>query len=345
MLMLGLIVAPAAHAEMESPDPQPTAIESESPQPAPSPTEIESTSDPSSEPGSISPELSPTPEESPRILPEAIAPGESVSEKPAEELSAAAAPGVVPVYRFWSERYNAHFYTASLEERNRVAATWPDVWKYEWVAYGAYTTQVPGTVPVYRFWSATRYAHFYTTSLDEKREVERRWPDVWSYEGITFYVYPENSTVSGLNTITRFWSDRFHSHFYTADPAEVSKVQRAWPDVWAFEGARFKAPNGPAAAPWPALNQRDQWKQDAGIARADWGYVDYIVQRESGWNPNAVNPSSGACGLVQIMPLHTEAYRTCKDPIANLRWADNYAKGRYGSWSGAYNFWLSNHWW
>lgn len=86
-----------------------------------------------------------------------------------------------------------------------------------------------------------------------------------------------------------------------------------------------------------------EWMAAAGIASGDWGYVDYIVSAESGWNPNAVNPSSGACGLVQVNPCGK--LENAHDPVVNLQWANGYATGRYGSWEGAYNFWISNHWW
>ena len=86
-----------------------------------------------------------------------------------------------------------------------------------------------------------------------------------------------------------------------------------------------------------------EWMAAAGIASGDWGYVDYVVSKESGWNPNAVNSSSGACGLVQIMPQH--GVENCHDPVVNLRWANGYATGRYGSWAGAYEFWINNNWW
>lgn len=87
-----------------------------------------------------------------------------------------------------------------------------------------------------------------------------------------------------------------------------------------------------------------EWMAAAGIAESDWGYVDYVVSRESGWNPNATNKSSGACGLVQALPC-SKVNGNGYDPVDNLRWANGYATGRYGSWSGAYNFWINNHWW
>ncbi|MGR6741621.1 MULTISPECIES: lytic transglycosylase domain-containing protein [Microbacterium] len=86
------------------------------------------------------------------------------------------------------------------------------------------------------------------------------------------------------------------------------------------------------------------WLSAAGIPESDWGYVDYIVSRESSWNPNATNASSGACGLVQAYPC-SKVPGSGYDPVDNLRWANGYAVGRYGSWGEAYAFWSSNHWW
>jgi hypothetical protein len=87
-----------------------------------------------------------------------------------------------------------------------------------------------------------------------------------------------------------------------------------------------------------------EWMAAAGIPQSDWGYVDYIVSRESGWNPNATNASSGACGLVQALPC-SKVPGGGYNPVANLQWANGYAVGRYGSWASAYAFWTANHWW
>lgn len=87
-----------------------------------------------------------------------------------------------------------------------------------------------------------------------------------------------------------------------------------------------------------------EWMAAAGIPESDWGYVDAIVRRESGWNPNATNSGSGACGLVQALPC-SKVPGNGYDPVDNLRWAIGYANGRYGSWAGAYAFWEANHWW
>lgn len=86
----------------------------------------------------------------------------------------------------------------------------------------------------------------------------------------------------------------------------------------------------------------------AGISSSDYTYVDYIITKESHWNPLAVNPSSGAYGLCQALPGSKMAsagsdWRT--NPVTQLRWCSSYAKDRYGGWAGAYRFWINNHWW
>ena len=74
-------------------------------------------------------------------------------------------------------------------------------------------------------------------------------------------------------------------------------------------------------------------------------YKSYIYMRESGNNPTRYS-SSGCLGLGQACPgskllnvCPTMSY-SCEDA-----WFTNYAISRYGSWAGAYNFWINNHWW
>ena len=89
---------------------------------------------------------------------------------------------------------------------------------------------------------------------------------------------------------------------------------------------------------------KTDWLLASGIPKSDWQYVDQIIQRESGWNPLAENPSSGAGGLPQALP-YSKTGCAWGDAVCQLKWADGYAKGRYGSWSAAHSFWEANHWW
>ncbi|HYH36574.1 MAG TPA: ubiquitin-like domain-containing protein [Candidatus Saccharimonadales bacterium] len=85
----------------------------------------------------------------------------------------------------------------------------------------------------------------------------------------------------------------------------------------------------------------------AGIAPGDYQYADYIISKESGWRPDARNPS-GAYGLCQALPgskMGSAGADWQTNPVTQLRWCNGYAVSRYGSWAAAYNHWLSAHSW
>ena len=90
----------------------------------------------------------------------------------------------------------------------------------------------------------------------------------------------------------------------------------------------------------PAGNHTD-WMAQAGISPTNYGYAEYIISRESGWNPNAVNRNGGACGLGQQLPCGKWAH-TWNDPVGALIDVQNYVNQRYGGWYGAYVYW-TNH--
>lgn len=88
---------------------------------------------------------------------------------------------------------------------------------------------------------------------------------------------------------------------------------------------------------------KTDWLRQAGIPESQWQYVDYIISKESGWRPTAVNKSSGACSLVQALPC-SKIGANWADPVVALRWGNSYVKARYGGWQGAYQFWLKHKW-
>lgn len=79
---------------------------------------------------------------------------------------------------------------------------------------------------------------------------------------------------------------------------------------------------------------KSDWLAASNIPADQWGYADWLVQRESGWNPNAVNRSSGACGLGQQLPCGKWA-GAWNDPVVGLNGMHGYVMGRYGSWEAA----------
>jgi hypothetical protein len=79
--------------------------------------------------------------------------------------------------------------------------------------------------PVYRFWSEEYKAHFYTQSVAERDSVIATYdPSVWLYEGIAMNAFSEKSSsvLSDRQSVRRFWSNDFRSHFYTISSEEAS---------------------------------------------------------------------------------------------------------------------------
>lgn len=86
-----------------------------------------------------------------------------------------------------------------------------------------------------------------------------------------------------------------------------------------------------------------------GWSESDYQALVLLWYRESGWNPNAYNKSSGACGIPQSKPCSKMA-KFGRDYRFNykvqVRWGLDYIKKRYGTPSEAYRKFLGRkpHW-
>jgi uncharacterized protein YabE (DUF348 family) len=92
---------------------------------------------------------------------------------------------------------------------------------------------------------------------------------------------------------------------------------------------------------------KTSWMAGAGISEGDYGYVNYIVSHESNWSYQAQN-SSGTYGLCQALPGSKMASAGAdwqSNPVTQLRWCSGYAASKFGGWGGAYNYWVSHHYW
>ena len=78
-----------------------------------------------------------------------------------------------------------------------------------------------------------------------------------------------------------------------------------------------------------------------------FGCLDSLFSRESGWNPHAMNPSSGAYGIPQALPGGKMAsagsdWRT--NPATQIRWGLSYIASTYGTPCGAWAHSQSHGW-
>jgi cell wall-associated NlpC family hydrolase len=95
---------------------------------------------------------------------------------------------------------------------------------------------------------------------------------------------------------------------------------------------------GGAATPASAgLNQYQGFART--LATATWGpgqfaYLDLLWERESGWNPAATNPVSGAFGIPQALPavkMASAGLDWATDPYTQIIWGIDYIRATYGT--------------
>jgi Transglycosylase SLT domain len=125
--------------------------------------------------------------------------------------------------------------------------------------------------------------------------------------------------------------------------------------------AAAKKAKARAAAAAKASRSSDRTAPPGGspkaIARAlmanyGWGDDQFsclvtMWNHESGWNPRAENPGSGAYGIPQALPgIKMAKYGSDwrSNPATQISWGLNYIKTRYNTPCGAWSFWQRGSW-
>ncbi len=84
-----------------------------------------------------------------------------------------------------------------------------------------------------------------------------------------------------------------------------------------------------------------------GFGLDQFGCLDSLYMRESGWRVNADNPSSSAYGIPQALPgskMSTAGADWETNPVTQIRWGLGYIEDRYGSPCGAWAHSESHGW-
>jgi hypothetical protein len=94
-----------------------------------------------------------------------------------------------------------------------------------------------------------------------------------------------------------------------------------------------------------------QLASEMGWTGVQWTALNKLFTKESGWNPKAKNPSSGAYGIPQALPYMKmpkaawpESAGGYSDATTQIRWGLNYIKQRYGNPVMAWTFHQKNNW-
>lgn len=74
-----------------------------------------------------------------------------------------------------------------------------------------------------------------------------------------------------------------------------------------------------------------------------WQMAAELICRESSFNPGAINPTSGACGLGQALPCK-KMQCELSDVNCQLEWIGDYVESRYGNFENAVIFHNEKGW-
>jgi len=105
-------------------------------------------------------------------------------------------------------------------------------------------------------------------------------------------------------------------------------------------------PSGPPPNPASAQGIAYNLLASFGFSTSQFGCLNNIWTRESGWRYNAEN-ASGAYGIPQALPgskMATYGSDWQTNPATQIKWGLNYIKSRYGSPCQAWAVWQSQGW-
>ncbi|GAB3462606.1 hypothetical protein GCM10027570_49210 [Streptomonospora sediminis] len=86
---------------------------------------------------------------------------------------------------------------------------------------------------------------------------------------------------------------------------------------------------------------------DFGWGTDEFSCLEPLWEKESGWDPSAENPSSGAYGIPQALPgskMATAGSDWQSNPATQIEWGLGYIDDRYGSPCAAWSHSQSNGW-
>ncbi|MCH5645169.1 phage tail tape measure protein [Gordonia sp. ABSL49_1] len=125
--------------------------------------------------------------------------------------------------------------------------------------------------------------------------------------------------------------------YHPNDPGTNSAGRRGDPDG----GGRTANLTGNSIKDAFKSGLREAWQQGQ-----PWTDTDWIITKESNWNPTAVNPSSGAFGLPQFLGATKDKYLPDSSPDPKVQGTayDHYVGDRYQTPMGARAHWEANNW-
>ncbi len=97
----------------------------------------------------------------------------------------------------------------------------------------------------------------------------------------------------------------------------------------------------------PRSIARSMMAERYGWGAGEFSCLDTLWEHESGWDPRAANPSSGAYGIPQALPgskMGTAGSDWQTNPATQISWGLAYIESSYSTPCGAWSAWQSKGW-
>ena len=114
----------------------------------------------------------------------------------------------VASYRYYHSGTHAHLFTSNSHV--------PNGWSYADRSFKVFTTQIPGTVPIYAAWNWRDRTHRYSRSKNDLRHYFSEEP--W----VAFYAYP--SWRPGTKPVREMWHPRLRVYIYSNGEYDANKL-------------------------------------------------------------------------------------------------------------------------
>ncbi|WP_231619103.1 lytic transglycosylase domain-containing protein [Nonomuraea sp. SBT364] len=129
------------------------------------------------------------------------------------------------------------------------------------------------------------------------------------------------------------------------DPLDVIEIKKQAPGGDGFPPANFP----PGSDPSPGSNKATAkaMLSSFGFGADQWGCLESLWHKESGWNERAMNRYSGAYGIPQSLPgskMASAGSDWQTNAATQIKWGLGYIKGRYGTPCGAWGHSQAKGW-
>jgi lysophospholipase L1-like esterase len=143
----------------------------------------------------------------------------------------------IPVHRFYSPVIYRQLLTLDENEKNYIVNNMADLWQYEGIVWYVYSLYENDTLPVFRFYSPELQSHLFSMDENEKNYIVENMKDVWRYESMAFFVFPNQK--EDTSPIYRMYNPSLITHFFTMDSNERDAMLST--GEWNDEGIAYYA--------------------------------------------------------------------------------------------------------